>query len=233
MEKYINVNVSENAQVVEILQGEALPRKEPRRVIVRGLINAPFEFLLKRNPNPENTHLIVDLSEGKLELVVDEKNYYSDIITGKLELNPDFEKFEINTGLSRDTFELSDFIKMNRFFFADKNVSMKLVSDLKNFKAKVNKQIEQSNNDRGNTRFLHDQVVDSNIPEAFDLVIPIFKGQPAQKFRVEINIDARSFECTLISPDANDLINEVKEKLINEQVEKVKDLSPNLAILEV
>jgi len=122
---------------------------------------------------------------------------------------------------------------MNRFFFSDKNTAMKLVSDLKNFKAKVDKEIEMSDNDRGNTRLLQSQVVDSNIPEAFDIVIPIFKGQPEQKFRVEINIDARNFECSLISPDANDLINEVKSKLIGEQVSEIRELVPELAILNV
>jgi hypothetical protein len=233
MEK-LNVSVNGETKVLEVLQGEALPRKEPQRVVVKGLVNAPFEFLLKRTPDPKTSHLIVDVAKGKLELIVDEKSPYSDIISGELELNPDYEKFGINQSCKTyDTFELADFIKLNRYFFSDKDVAMKLVSVLKNFKAKVDKQIEQSSNDRGNTRLLHNQVVESNIPEAFDIVVPIFKGQAEQKFRVEINIDARNFACTLISPDANDLINEMRAKVVNEQVEKIKELVPELAILEV
>ncbi|CAA0253788.1 hypothetical protein V2605_03595 [Tenacibaculum maritimum] len=235
MQKEVNIHVQDDAQSLEVLHGEAMPRREPEKVIVKGLINAPYEYLLKRNDVIEHkkSHLIVNESSGIITLVIDEKAPYQDTISGSLKLNPDFEKFGINTGKTRDTFELADFIKMNRFFFSDKNVAMKLVSYLKNFKAKVNKQIEQSNNDRGNVRLLQNQVVESNIPEAFDVVLPIFKGQTEQKFRVEINIDARNFECSLISPDANDLINEVRSKLLGEQVDKIKTLIPDLAILDI
>ncbi len=235
MGKEVNVHVKEGTETLEILQGDALARKEPLQVNINGLINAPLEYLSKRQDVIEHKkcHLIVNLSKGAINLIVDEKNAYKDTITGKLKVNPDFESFGINDGTTRDTFELADFIKMNRFFFNDKNTAMKLVSDLKNFKAKVKKQIEASDNDRGNTRVLHDQVVQSNIPESFDLTIPIFKGQPDQTFKVEININGNNFACALISPDAKDLINEVKSELINEQVEKIRGLAPDIAILEV
>jgi len=234
MEK-LNVQVTDGVKTLEILQGDATPRKEPIKVNIEGLITAPLDYLNKRKDviEPLKSHLIVNTSDGKIILVVNEKDHYQDTISGKLKMNPDFEKFGINTGKSRDTFELADFIKMNRYFFSDKNVAMKLVSELKNFKAKVDKEIEMSDNDRGNTRLLQNQVVESNIPEAFDVVVPIFKGQPDQKIKVEINIDARNFECSLISPDANDIINEVRSKLIGEQVVKISELMPELAILNV
>lgn len=230
----INLQVNgEGKQTIEILKGEALPQKEPKKIIVKGLINAPFEYLQKRSPEPSKSHLIVSKSEGSITLIVDEKNEYRDEIGGALSLNPDFEKFGINTGKEYDTFELADFIKMNRYFFADKSVAMKLVSDLKNFKAKVNSDIEKSDDNRGNTRFLQNKAVESNIPEAFDIVVPIFKGQEEKVIRVEINIDSRSLNCTLISPDANDIINETRSTLIDAQVEKIRELSPELPILEV
>ena len=122
---------------------------------------------------------------------------------------------------------------MNRSLFADKNTAMKLVSELKNFKAKVNKQVEESENDRGNRRLLMDRVVDSNIPEAFDLIMPIFKGQPKSKFTVEVIINGIDMSCTLLSPDAKELIDETRSKLINEQVELIRAVSPELPILEV
>ena len=231
----LNVHVENGVKTVEVLTGLAQKRSEPLKVQVNGLINAPFSYLEKRKDviEHEKCHLIVDHSEGKLTLVLDEKNNYKDTITGELKLNPDFVKFGINDGTQRDTFELADFIKMNRFFFSDKNVALKLVSDLKNFKAKVNKQIEQSTNDRGNTRLLQDQVVESNIPESFDITIPVFKGQPVKTFKIEINIQPQSFACALISPDVKDLINEIKSKLISGQIDKIKKLTPDIAILEV
>ncbi|WP_440881431.1 hypothetical protein [Tenacibaculum sp. C7A-26P2] len=233
--KEVNVHIKEGTETLEILQGDALPRLEPEKVQIAGLINAPYEYLTKRIDVVEQKkcHVIVNHSSGALNLVVDEKNAYQDVITGELKPNPDFINFGINDGSTRDTFELADFIKMNRFFFSDKNTAMKLVSELKNFKAKVNKQIEASDNDRGNTRLLKDQVVQSNIPESFDITVPIFKGQPAQTFKVEININGNSFACALISPDAKDLINEVKSQLLNEQIDKIREIAPDIAILEV
>ncbi len=231
----LTINIEDQTKTLEILQGDAVIQREPEKVVIDGLINAPFEYLTKREDTIVicKSHLIVDESKGIINLIIDESSYYFSRISGEIKINPDFTKFGINTGQARDTFELADFIKMNRFFFADKNTAMKLVSELKNFKAKVDREVEKTNDDRGNTRLLQNQIVESNIPEAFDLVVPLFKGQPEQNIRVEINIDSRSFECSLISPDAKDLINEMRAKLVREQVEKIKGLTPNLTILEV
>lgn len=233
--KELNVNVENGVKTLEISEGSALPKKEPLKVEIRGLINAPLNYLTKRVEEIDQLkcYLIVDKSEGYLKLVIDEKNHYRDAVRGDLIVNPDYKKFEINTGEGRNTFALADFIKMNRFFFEDKNVAMKLVSELKNFEATVNKQIELSDNDRGNKRILQNQIVDSNIPEAFEINLPLFKGQPAEKIKVEINIDARDFSCILISPDANDLMQEVRETILDEQLDVIKELAPNLVIFEV
>ena len=233
--KELNIHVQKESPTIEILKGEALPRREPLKVTVEGLINTPFDYLKKRHNEIDikKSHLIVNISDGSIELVVNEKDHYCDTIYGKLKLNPDYTNFGINTGKSRDTFELANFIKMNRFFFDDKNTAMKIVSELKNFKAKVNREFENSDNDRGNTKLSKSQVVESNIPEAFDIVVPIFKGQNENKFRVEINIDARDFSCVLISPDAKDLINETKSNLINEVIANISQLTPDLAILNI
>jgi len=233
--KDLNITVTDGVKTIEVLQGEAQKRTEPTNVNVAGLISAPKQYLKQRKDfiEVEKCHLIVDKSAGSLKLVVDEKSKYVDAISGALKINPDFENFGINEGVQRDTFKLANFIKMNRFFFSDKNVAIKLVSELKNFKAKVNKQVEASENDRGNARFLLDQVVESNIPVGFDIDIAIFKGQPKKTFKVEININSQNFECTLISPDAKDLVNELKEKLINDELKVIESLLPGLVILEV
>lgn len=233
--KEVNITVANGIKTIEVLQGEALKRTEPLNVSISGLITAPKLYLEKRKDciDAKKCHIIVDKSAGTLKLVVDEKNKYTDTISGELKMNPDFTAFGINTGLQRDTFKLANFIKMNRFFFADKDAALQLVSELKNFKAKVNKQIEASDNDRGNTRLLLDQVVDSNIPKGFDIEVAIFKGQPKTVFKVEININSQNFECTLISPDAKDLVNEFKEKLIDNELKEIKALVIDLAILEI
>lgn len=232
MEK-VNINLEKGVKKIEVFEGQSLEIKPPLKVEVKGLIDSPFKYLEKRisELSPKKCMVIADVSNQTIKLIVDEKEHYNDTITGVLKINPEFEKFGINSGTVRDTFELADFIKMNRFYFKNKSVAMKLVSELKNFKAKVDNQIELSNNDRGNTRFLKNQVVESNIPEGFDLSIPIFKGASNEVFQVEININASDFGCTLISPVANDIIKELSEKQITEQLSKIEQLSPDLVII--
>jgi hypothetical protein len=110
---------------------------------------------------------------------------------------------------------------------------MKLVSDLRSFKAKVDKQIEQTKDDRANYNIKKIQAVESNLPEAFDLVIPIFKGQTSVKVTIEISIDPNTLDCTLISPVVNDIVNELRDKLIDDEIELIKVLTPDIAIIEI
>ena len=77
------------------------------------------------------------------------------------------------------------------------------------------------------------QVVESNIPETFKLDMPIFKGTEKQLFEVEININAGDFSCTLISPQVNDYITEIKNTLIDNELKDINSFFPNLKIFEV
>jgi len=110
---------------------------------------------------------------------------------------------------------------------------MKLVKDLRNFTAKINKELESFKDDRANYALKKSQVVETNLPASFILVVPIFKGQPKESFEVEINIDADNLTCSLVSPVANDFIYDFKDKIIGTEIEKIKSLLPDLVIIEV
>ena len=97
----------------------------------------------------------------------------------------------------------------------------------------MNKQIEASNNDRGNRRELVDQVVEHNIPESFKLSLPIFNGTEPQEVEVEINVDADDLSCTLISPHAKDLIEQMRNEKIDEVIKRVNEACPDIVIIEV
>lgn len=234
MSENINISLEGNTKVLEILTGKAVERHAPSPLIVEGTIDAPYRFLKSRIDVIEikESHLLV--SDNRITLCINEKSIAGFTeITGRLVVNPDFLSFGINEDKKRDTFELADFIKMNRHFFNDRSTAMKLVNDLKNFKAEISKQVEKSNNDRGNTRFLKDQVVESNIPEIFSLNMPIFKGDAPVLFEVEVMIDPQSFECRLISPYVRELIAEEGGARIDYVVTQIETLVPELAIMSV
>jgi hypothetical protein len=177
--------------------------------------------------------LTVNREAMTIILCVDPKGEAPDTVTGSLELHEDFTKFGINSGLEMTTTTLAELFKMNRSAFKDREVAMNLVKELRSFKAKVDKQLEKTVDDRANYNLHKSQAVDSNIPESFYLNVPIFKGQPSRSFQVEININAESLNCSLISPEVNDYISDEKNKIIDEQVEKIEALVPELVIIEV
>jgi hypothetical protein len=218
-----------------IREGKSLDLREPKILEIIGTIETPFRWLEKKLTALVviACTILVNMSEGWITLITDEKNHYSDKIKGSLELHPDFTKFNINSGEQITAHELAEFIKMNRASFKNKEVAMKLVKTLRSFTAKVNKELEAFKDDRANYSLKKSQIVETNLPESFTLVVPIFRGQPKETFTVEINVNSENLTCSLISPEVNDFITEHRERILNEQIELIKTLVPELVIIEV
>ena len=154
---------------------------------------------------------------------------------GKLEFHPKFVEFGINTGKVWTPAELGLFFKMNRAFFATREDNMKLVTTLLNFTATINNKIDRAMNENGSKTDNFEQVVNSNLPKSFSLVMPIFKGDKAESIEVETfaKIDGRQVAFTLISPGAQATMEEVRDKAIDEQLEQIRAICPEIAIIEV
>lgn len=230
----LKLTVENGVNQLEIREGKAIDLHTGRDVSVSGTIVAVSEFLSKENISSSiilDSHIVFSVDMMTIGLVYGLTERHPHEVKGSIQLNPDLQKFGINSGNSYTTFELADFIKMNRHYFESKPVAMQLVSELKNFKAKVDKEIENSSNDRGNRRMLLNQVIDSNIPESFVLELPVFKGQPKARVTVEININD-DFTCTLISPDLKEFILLESETLINQQLDLIKEMHPQLRIYQ-
>jgi len=246
----VNLQVGEKTQELILRTGTAEPVAEFRKGIeINGTLSVPRIHL--ENPpkwltdksiaNTESepdsvlnfSYLQVNREAGTILFVEDAGNQWQNEYKGKLELHPDFEKFGINTGKSYTTYDLAALIKMNRTLFETKDKAMILVKELRNFKGKVDKDLENADDGRGNRKILINQIVESNIPESFNLHLPIFKGCDKQTIEVEIEIDASDFSCRLISPEANDYVNETKDNLIDAEIEQIKELFSTLRIFEV
>lgn len=246
MSKEININVENGVKELVIRQGQASPAPQPRKginiigtlgVVKEHLSKIALETVFESEPFGDSkltySHISVNREGGSIVLVEDAGMQDENTYTGRLTTDPRFEKFGINADKSYTTHELADFIRMNRSFFDTKDIAMKLESELRNFKAKVDKQIELSNNDRGDKRTLFAQTVDSNIPDSFSLNIPIFKGYPVQRVEVEVVVNSGDLSCKLISPNAADFIEETKDVLIDEELEEIMELHPALRVFEI
>src|SRR5690606_14109850 len=135
-----------------------------------------------------------DRDNIKLELITHETNKrLRSEITGSLLFSDAFKNFGINSGKVWAPTELGLFIKMNRAYFTDKTVAMSLTADLMNFKGKVDAVVEKSAKETGDRTDNFSQTVNSNLPKAFKVKMPIFKGGQAEEIEVETfaNIDGR------------------------------------------
>lgn len=122
---------------------------------------------------------------------------------------------------------------MNRACFTDRNKAAELVTIMRNFKAKVTTDIEISDDKRGNTAQVRRQAVEGNQPPSFELHIPIFKGHNKIDFTVEIDIDPETLKATLVSPEAQEYITDYRDDIMDGIIEKIKELCPEIPIIEV
>lgn len=232
----LNITVENGVKTVEVRTGEALKLKEPLKVEITGTINAPLEWLDSREKQipPRNCHILVDEDKRTIALHLDESNPYKTVIVGQMKISSVFQKFGINSGEYRTPLEMSEFIKMNRVYFENRQKAMELVSQLRNFKAKVNKQVEQEVNlNKGDKRLILNQVVDSNVPETFKVSLPLFKGDPKVTFEVETYFNPTDLTCTLVSPEAEEIYTEIVESEINRMVNTLKEKHSEIVIVRV
>lgn len=234
MNAQIDVHVMGESQEFIIREGKALEPKEPRAISIIGVLASPLVWLTQRlgQIDQKTAHVLVSRADMKITLKVDETSHYAGTIQGSLELHPMFKKFGINTDKALSNFDMAKLFKMNRSVFESTSVAMNLVSLLQNFQAKVAKEIEKADDNRGNKRDLKAQIVESNLPDTFNLIVPIFKGTDKQTIPVEVYVNADDFNCTLISPVANDLIEEMRDSEIDKVLESISQIAPGIAIIE-
>jgi hypothetical protein len=230
----ITLNGEKPAELI-IREGKAPELFNPEKIEIKGILDTPLRWLKRRieTINPLCANILVDREKMVIQLTVNEKDHFNEIYLGHLEMHPDFEKFDINTGKYINNFTMADLFKMNRSSFQNRDEAMRLVSELQGFKAKVEKEIEKMNDNRGNARLLLSQTVESNLPKSFNLNVPIFKGYEKQIIEVEVYVRAEDFACTLISPAANDFVSYLKDEKMDEVLKEIAALFPAIVIIEV
>ena len=231
----LNVELKDGAQILEVREGSALQLREPRIITISGTLPSVYEWMSKRETTFVETkaHILVDREEMSITAILDDGNYYATKVQGSLIEHPIIAVFGINTGNYRTPYQMADTIKMNRTYFENRQVAMELVSQLKTFKAKIEKEIENTSNSRGDKKHLVDQVVNSNIPDKFKLNIPVFKGDKPNLIEVEVYFNADDLTCTLMSPELNDLIVAKVDEAIDFEIDAIKKHFTKVAIIEI
>ena len=219
---------------------ELLPNLKPIPLNISGTINSVVEFLSKRKDqedqiNQKRCYVVVNRENITITLITCENDpYHIGQVSAKLEIYPKFEEFGINNGKVWTPTQLGLFFKMNRAFFANKDENMSLVTELMNFTATINNSIEKKVKENGDRTDNFAQTVNSNLPPVFTLIIPIFKGVPAERLEVETfaSVSGREIGFVLLSPAANQTMEEIRDKVIDKEIGQIKILCPDIAIIE-
>ena len=241
----MQINLGQGVAKAEVVIREVdkvneLPVLEPEKVSITGTIGSILSFLEKRwgcegQIDRGHTHIIVDRGNFSMTLVANETDARNRIVvSGKLQLSRQFAAFHINDGYAWEPVQLSQFIKMNRAYFADRDTNMKLVSVFKNFKAKVNTDYERDRKENGSYTDNYSQIVDSNMPDRFSVVLPVFKGTEAQSIEVETyaTIDGRDVTVQLVSPGAQEVVDRTLDAIIDEQIAAIREIAPEIPFIE-
>jgi hypothetical protein len=182
------------------------------------------------------THIIVDRDNLKMTLVCNETDArHSMTITGSIELSRQFKAFGVNMDVQFSPEDLANFFRINRSYFLDRSENMTLVSTLKSFRAKIETEVEREKKDNGSVTDVYKKVVNSNLPASFKVCIPIYKGAAPEEIEIEIiaTVNGRDVALELISPDAASIVEEVRDRLINDQLGLISEFAPEIPIIEV
>lgn len=246
----LNVRIADGNPKTQVIirqvEGEdptILPAEEPAKLnIKKGTIGVIAEFLQKRwnmedQIDHERTHLMVYREECRMVLVTNEDSERnSQSVEGVLQFSRQYEAFGINNAEKGwDPIELGQFFKFYKTYFEDKSENMKLVSELKAFKATVNTNIDRYVKENGSVQDNYSAIVDSTLPQAFTIHIPIFKGESPESLNVEIysKVSGRDVTLYLMSSDAISTIEDVRDRRIDSELEKIREIAPEIPILEM
>ena len=250
LEKSVCVNIEnytgEKPVEVIIRKGEAakaanpLPTKEPIKTNLEGTISTPFDWLEKRvdTIDQKRANIQVDREAMKITLTVNEDDeYLKGTVTGKVEFTEIFNKTKINNpteGWVPD--RLGQFLRLNRGIAnVDRNEWSKLVSALKSFKATVQSNIEKTRDSSGSRSDIYQMTVQSELPKSFQVNIPIFRGTPKTVIEVEFDHYVVDGDCVLqlVSPGANEAVESYRDQCIDDVLDQIRSIAPDIAIMEI
>lgn len=248
-DKTVSVNIEnytgEKPIEVIVRKGEAakavepLATKAPIKTDISGVISTPSDWLSKRidKVDQKRAHVLVNREKMAITLITNEDNEYTTgKVVGTVEVTGTFAATKINDPKGGWIPErLGQFLRLNRALFTDKEECMKLVSLLKNITAKAKSEIQKQKDPSGSRAEVFRQEVESNLPNSFTLNLSIFKGTPKIAIEVEFDHYLVDGDCVLqlVSPGANELVEDYRDKCIDDVLNEIRAIAPDIAILEV
>ena len=220
----------DSGKIITILEGQAPEQHNPTPVDISGTITSVSRFIEKRKEefDPLKAHCRVSKSDGVMTLITNEQTIVDKYtIQGKVYLGKRFQDLGINDlKKSYSPKELANKFRLLRSIFKTRSEHTEIVSLLRNIKAKINSDIDKKDDARGNVTVDFKQALETNIPKSFNLTLPLLEGEEPTVIEVAVVIEIENgtnLVCSLESIDGADMIEELKDKLISEEVSKIEE----------
>lgn len=227
-----DLNVTATGDVLTIYEGKVLDQKPPEKIEITGDIKSVSSFLSIRKTSGAGTQgidiskavVVVDKKALTIQLLVDPENYYGASVLAKLEKSDELAPFHINQNKTFSKEELVKLIKFNKIFFDAPTKHSEMLTAFQKVSSTVNIRANDSADDRGNKERAFVKEVTSNAPTEFILNIPIFKGFPSVRFRVEVCLDVTegSARFWFESVELHELMQTTVDIIFNEELKSAQ-----------
>ncbi len=226
----------DSKHVVIIREGQALKELAPKKVNIAGQIETPFYFYkLQRAMIKETGYLTVDRRDMVVSLYGDPTSEIGAEVKGTIEDNPDLVKFNINKDKMLTHEQMLKLLRINRFFFTDRQQYDKLMNMFANFKYSKQVNGEASKDFKGNSnnsKQINFKINDSDNSFIFKLTIPVFQGFKPETFNVDLLVDAEGQQ-TLFWLESLELL-ELQRKLVDDKInELLKIIDESFLVVEL
>jgi hypothetical protein len=222
--------MEQGVSTLVVLEGKAPEQHNNNPVIISGNIDAPSRFIEGRKVDFENNnarHCKVSKTDGYIELVINEQSIVDKYtVIGRIEVAKKFKGLAINESKPYTPEELANKLKLLRSMFVSNLEHATICSTLRNLKAKINADIEKADDRKGNVERNFKQTVESNMPDAIKLKLPLLEGEEPVEIEVNVILEANGnngINCYLESIDAAEMIENQFALRVEQEVDKIKD----------
>lgn len=228
-DKKVQTMVENGVTNLVILEGKAPEQHNPQTVNIKGNIDAPSRFLEGKISEFEGSkaHCMVSKTDGVIILILNEQSVVDRYtVIGQISVSKKFNSLGINNDkMLYSPEELANKLKLLRSMFVSNMEHASICNTLRNLKAKVNADIDKADDRKGNVTQNFKQTVESNMPDAIKLKLPLLEGEDPIEIEVNVILEAHGsdIKCSLESIDAAELIESQFEQRVNQEVEKIKD----------
>lgn len=208
---------------------------EETAVSFTGIISSPADWLKQRIEGLEQkkAHVIVSPDDFQIDLIIEERSHFKDKITGKIEFDPLFKKLKINTEEEYSSEQWAKLFKKHKYIFPSLADANRIITQLTNFKVKIDQEVEKSKDNQGNNASAFRRTVtENNLPSSFEISVAIFKGHPKEKLDVVFEVSHTDLSLSLWSDHAMMQQDKLRDDALNAVIEDIKSVAPGIVILE-